>query len=355
MAPEQVDPKSVSAQSDVYALGVIMYELLAGEPPFTGTLEQILVAKMTERPAPLPDAGELGRLVLSMLESDPRLRPADALLVSAELSRISLLSDQAATVRGDAFPTLDHAEFAEGVVRLVDRTTQNEAVKSDRARSVRTTPDERPPSRVRARAVRNRSLGARIPSDSVLVEGGTTPAMLSTAIAESAAEQTIADDTPLALIEISDVHQFDLGPTEVPELMPTTAPERSALPTLAHDNSEDDELDQIDTLFKPSPVSRSPLPAPPGRSSRADHGVDFRAYEPVRRSAAARWMMPVAIALILTLSALLGFLLASQRQATNRGRRTITAPLSQMFIPFHPPRFDQRRRTHANRSSFPPN
>ncbi len=102
MPPEQVDPKAVSAQVDVYALGIILYELLAGAPPFTGTLEQVLVAKMTQRPPPLPGAGELGDLVLSLIEPEPSRRPANALRVSAELSRLSLLSAEPATVRADA-------------------------------------------------------------------------------------------------------------------------------------------------------------------------------------------------------------------------------------------------------------
>ena len=118
MAPEQVDPKTISPQADVYALGVIMYELLAGEPPFSGSLEQILVAKMTQRPPPLLGAGDLGDLILNLLEADQALRPPNALRVSAELSRISLLSDAPPTVRAHAVPAENH----EHAVRLFDRT-----------------------------------------------------------------------------------------------------------------------------------------------------------------------------------------------------------------------------------------
>jgi serine/threonine-protein kinase len=55
MAPEQaMGDRNVDARADVYALGVVTYEMLAGEPPFTGPTAQAIVAKViTEKPAPL--------------------------------------------------------------------------------------------------------------------------------------------------------------------------------------------------------------------------------------------------------------------------------------------------------------
>jgi serine/threonine protein kinase len=101
MAPEQIDPKAVGPHVDVYALGVMLYEMLCGQPPFRGTLEQILVAKMTEDPTPIEDGGELGALALRFLEKDPEKRPKNALQASAELGRLSLLSDDPKTVRAE--------------------------------------------------------------------------------------------------------------------------------------------------------------------------------------------------------------------------------------------------------------
>ena len=55
MSPEQaMGEREITARSDVYALGVITYEMLTGDPPFTGSTAQAIVARvLTEPPRPL--------------------------------------------------------------------------------------------------------------------------------------------------------------------------------------------------------------------------------------------------------------------------------------------------------------
>lgn len=79
-APEQWhDAKTVSDRADVYSLGVMLYEVLAGAPPFPdGDPGALRLAHATADPPPLPASAALSTLYQAMLEKRPADRPSAA-------------------------------------------------------------------------------------------------------------------------------------------------------------------------------------------------------------------------------------------------------------------------------------
>jgi len=85
MSPEQATGESrIDARTDVYALGCVLYEMLAGEPPFTGPTAQAVIARaITETPRPLTSVRQaitpkLANAVSRALAKAPADRPATA-------------------------------------------------------------------------------------------------------------------------------------------------------------------------------------------------------------------------------------------------------------------------------------
>jgi len=91
LAPEQATGQQATGSSDIYALGVIGYEMLAGTRPFSGESQiAIALAQVNDTPPPLPESipAPVRALIMSMLAKDPADRPADAEALARAVSAI---------------------------------------------------------------------------------------------------------------------------------------------------------------------------------------------------------------------------------------------------------------------------
>jgi serine/threonine-protein kinase len=93
ISPEAAQGRPLDRRTDVYSLGVVLYELLAGEPPFTGgNLARVLVRLVQEDPRPLRQVApaipeDLETIVAKCLEKDPTRRYESARELAEDLDR----------------------------------------------------------------------------------------------------------------------------------------------------------------------------------------------------------------------------------------------------------------------------
>jgi serine/threonine-protein kinase len=97
MAPEQIRGEPTDGRTDLYALGVMLFELLVGAPPFAGDNATAIVSAHLQSPIPPLPLGDLERsvrneldaTVRALLAKDPNERPASAADVARTLVRIA--------------------------------------------------------------------------------------------------------------------------------------------------------------------------------------------------------------------------------------------------------------------------
>ncbi|MBS1808310.1 MAG: protein kinase [Acidobacteria bacterium] len=90
MSPEQIRGQAVDVRSDIFSLGVVLYEMLAGHVPFAGeTTADTIAAILEHEPAPLATSVELQRLVGKALAKDRDARWPNVKALLAELKQIN--------------------------------------------------------------------------------------------------------------------------------------------------------------------------------------------------------------------------------------------------------------------------
>ena len=107
LSPEQIRGEEIGASSDLYALGITLYELVTGRPPFTAKdATLVLTQHLTSAPVPpsehepaIPD--ELERLILALLAKQPGQRPSSAAEVAAALTAMGAARPARAAVAAD--------------------------------------------------------------------------------------------------------------------------------------------------------------------------------------------------------------------------------------------------------------
>jgi serine/threonine-protein kinase len=85
LAPEQATGKQASPSTDIYSLGIVAYEALAGKRPFTGESQMaIAMAQINETPPPLPSNIDqrVQNLILGCLAKKPNQRPESAMVLA---------------------------------------------------------------------------------------------------------------------------------------------------------------------------------------------------------------------------------------------------------------------------------
>jgi serine/threonine protein kinase len=90
MAPEQAAGAAVDHRADLYALGLLLHEMLTGQAPFQGDVVHVMTQQMTVPPPPLPDRvpPDLRALCSELLEKEPDRRPQTALEVAQRIGAI---------------------------------------------------------------------------------------------------------------------------------------------------------------------------------------------------------------------------------------------------------------------------
>ena len=195
LSPEQAMGKQATSLSDIYALGIVAYEMLVGSRPFTGSSQvEIAMAQVKQQPPELPEAigADLRRLVMMMLAKAPANRPRSAAAVARILEAIQRGVEPRFTT--GAIPVTrveDHDWTGENRVQPAGSGTGEQAQRPGASPTGTRTAAMPLPLSGRSRGIRHRS-GASGPSALSAASAGSAPRRGSARSAPSASSATRA-------------------------------------------------------------------------------------------------------------------------------------------------------------------
>ncbi|WP_022874473.1 protein kinase [Glutamicibacter mishrai] len=127
LAPEQATGQNATGSSDIYALGVIGYECLAGRRPFTGESQiAIALAQVNDAPPALPDTipAPVRQLIMSMLAKNPADRPKDATALAKAADALRAGDTNTATIAVPGMLATGISEDATQALNMGEDATQ---------------------------------------------------------------------------------------------------------------------------------------------------------------------------------------------------------------------------------------
>lgn len=139
MSPEQARGEQTEARSDLYSAGIVLYQMLCGQAPFSGKDTLSILRRHVEAPVPpIPESvrglpPELEKILQQLLEKKPEQRPANASAATNALG--ALLPDTRAS-----------EQIVRALVTSARKQTQQTPPHTDTKSPAKTTPPARPQS-----------------------------------------------------------------------------------------------------------------------------------------------------------------------------------------------------------------